>query len=90
MTKRSHSIYFDRMINFSLLIQNGDVWGELGKYLILLNIDYFEKSFCINPNTLSCLCFEIAQWKLSNFFCGGSLQSQQYQDSLFQSQETNP
>lgn len=67
MTKRSHSIYFDRMINFSLLIQNGDVWGELGKYLILSNIDYLEKSFCINPNTLSCLCFEIAQSKLSNF-----------------------
>lgn len=66
MTKRSHSIYFDRMINFSLLIQNGDVWGELGKYLILSNIDYLEKSFCVNPNTLSYLCFEMAQQKLSN------------------------
>lgn len=67
MTKRSHSIYFDRMINFSLLIQNGDVWGELRKYLILSNIDYLAKSFCINPNTLSCLCFEMAQREISNF-----------------------
>lgn len=41
--------------------------GNSGKYLILSNIDYLERSFCINPNTLSCLCFEVARRELSNF-----------------------
>lgn len=41
--------------------------GNSGKYLILSDIDYLERSFCMNPNTLSCLCFEMAPWVLSNF-----------------------
>lgn len=41
--------------------------GNSGKYLILSDIDYLERSFCMNPNTLSCLCLEMAQWVFSNF-----------------------
>lgn len=41
--------------------------GNSGKYLMLSNTDYLKKSFYINPSTLSCLCFEMAQPELSHF-----------------------
>lgn len=41
--------------------------GNSGKYLMLSNTDYLKKSFYINPKTLSCLCFEMAQPEVEVF-----------------------
>lgn len=38
--------------------------GNSGKYLILSDIDYLERSFCINPNTSSCF---VLKWHGGSF-----------------------
>lgn len=89
MTKRSHGIYSDRMINFSLLIQNGNIWGEFREMFDSFKHWLFGEELLHKSNTFYHLTFELLQRELSNLLLE-VLQNQCYQDLTVQCQEPNP
>lgn len=67
MTKRSHGVYSDRMINFSLLIQNVTVWGEFKEMFDPFKHWLFEEELLHkSKHFFYHLWFELAQQELSD------------------------